>query len=65
MASQPEDNKTKQLFDDEDKVIIGDALKAYSEKIARKAAADGPRTIKELWRAELAKIEAIARKVLS
>lgn len=64
MAAQAEDNKTKQLFDDEEKLLISDALKAYSEKIARKAAADGPKTIKELWRAELTKIEAIARKVL-
>jgi len=65
MASQPEDTKTKQLFDDEEKTIIGEAMKTYAEKVARKASSDAPKTIKELWRAELHKIEALTRKVLS
>lgn len=64
MAAQTEDTKTKQLFDDEEKMLLTEALKTHSEKIARKASSDAPKTIKELWRAELAKIEALARKVL-
>lgn len=65
MASQPEDNKTKSLFDDEEKLLLAEALKTHSEKVGRKASADAPKTIKELWRAELTKIEQLARKVLS
>lgn len=65
MASQPEDNKTKQIFDDEEKMLLAEALKTHSEKVGRKAGADAPKTIKELWRAELTKIEQLTRKVLS
>lgn len=65
MAVQAEDMKTKQLFDDEEKMLLSEALKTHSEKVARKASSDAPKTIKELWRAELTKIENLARKVLS
>lgn len=65
MAIQTEDTKTKQLFDDEEKVLLSEALKTHAEKVGRKASADAPKTIKELWRAELTKIEQLARKVLS
>lgn len=65
MAIQQEDTKTKQLFDDEEKLLLSEALKTHSEKVARKASADAPKTIKDLWRAELTKIEQLARKVLS
>ena len=65
MAAQADDHKTKQLFDDEEKVLLAEALKTHSEKVARKAGADAPKTIKELWRAELKKIEELTRKVLS
>lgn len=65
MAAQAEDKQTKQLFDDEEKLMLSEALKTYSEKVARKASSDAPKTIKELWRAELSKIENLARKVLS
>lgn len=64
MAQQQEDNKTKDMFNDEEKQLLGAALQTHSEKVARKAAADAPPTIKELWRAELRKIEELARKVL-
>lgn len=64
MAIQNEDNKTKQLFEDEEKMLLSEALKTHAEKVARKAAADAPKTIKDLWRAELTKIEQLARKVL-
>ena len=65
MAIQTEDTKTKQLFDDEEKMLLSEALKTHAEKVGRKAGADAPKTIKELWRAELTKIEQLARKVLS
>lgn len=65
MAVQQEDNKAKELFNDEEKQMMGEALKTHLEKVARKASSDAPKTIKELWRAEISKIEALARKVLS
>lgn len=65
MAAQAEDKVTKQLFNDEEKILLSDALKTHSEKIARKASSDAPKSIKELWRQELSKIEELARKVLS
>lgn len=64
MAAQAEDTKTKQIFDDEEKTLLAEALKTHAEKVGRKAGADAPKTIKELWRAELTKIEQLARKVL-
>lgn len=64
MAAQAEDTKTQQIFNDEEKTIIASALKTHAEKVARKASADAPKTIRELWEAELKKIEEIARKVL-
>lgn len=64
MAIQNDDNKTKDLFNEEDKVLLAEALKTHAEKVGRKASADAPKTIKELWRAELQKIEQLARKVL-
>jgi len=65
MASQPEDTKTKQIFEDEEKVLLSEALKTHAEKVGRKASADAPATIKQLWQAELIKIEQLARKVLA
>lgn len=65
MASQAEDNKTRPLFEDDEKTLMAEALKTHAEKVGRKASADAPKTIKELWQAELGKIEALARKVLS
>lgn len=64
MAVQTEDKLTKQMFDEEEKMLLAEALKTHTEKVGRKANADAPKTIKELWRAELAKIEQLARKVL-
>lgn len=64
MAIDKDDNKTGQLFSDEDKVRIAEALKTHAEKIGRKAGADAPKTIKELWQQELKAIEELARKVL-
>jgi hypothetical protein len=64
MATDTNDTKTKDIFNDEDKLLIADALKTHAEKIGRKAGADAPKTIKELWQAELKKIEELARKVL-
>lgn len=64
MAAQADDNKTKALFDDEEKTLMAEALKTHAEKVARKANADAPKTIKDLWRAEMSKIETLARKVL-
>lgn len=52
------------MFDEEEKMLLAEALKTHTEKVGRKANADAPKTIKELWRAELAKIEQLARKVL-
>ena len=65
MAIDKEDNKTGNLLNDDDKVLIAEALKTHAEKVGRKAAADAPKTIKELWAAELSKIEQLARKVLA
>lgn len=65
MASQQEDNKTKDMFGDDEKLLISEALKTHAEKVGRKASADAPKTIKELWTQELVKIEQLARKVLS
>lgn len=64
MAIDKEDNRTGNLFNDEEKLLIAEALKTHSEKVGRKAAADAPKQIKELWAAELSKIEQLARKVL-
>jgi len=63
MAAQAEDVKTKQIFEDEEKMLLIAALKTHAEKVGRKAAADAPPQIKELWAAEMAKIEQLARKV--
>lgn len=57
-------NFTADMFSTEDKQLIAEALKTHSEKVGRKAAADAPKTIKELWQAELKKIEELTRKVL-
>jgi len=65
MASQAEDTKTKQIFEDDEKVLLADALKTHAEKVGRKASADAPPTIKQLWQAELIKIETLARKILA
>jgi len=65
MASQPEDKQTKDIFGDEEKMLLSDALKTHAEKVGRKASADAPATIKQLWQAELIKIEQLARKVLA
>ena len=65
MASQPEDKNTKDIFGDEDKMLLTEALKTHAEKVGRKASADAPATIKTLWQAELIKIEQLARKVLA
>jgi len=64
MAIQKEDTQTQQMFADEEKVLLSEALKTHAEKVGRKAGADAPKTIKELWKAELIKIEQLARKVL-
>lgn len=64
MAQDTNDKQTKDMFTNEEKEIIAAALKTHAEKVGRKASADAPATIKELWRAELHKIEEIARKVL-
>jgi len=65
MAAQAEDTKTKQIFEDEEKTLLAEALKTHAEKVGRKASADAPATIKQLWQAELIKIEQLARKVLA
>jgi len=65
MASQPEDKNTKDIFGDEEKLLLSEALKTHAEKVGRKAAADAPATIKQLWQQELIKIETLARKVLA
>lgn len=64
MAQQAEDKQTRDMFNNDERQLIGDALKTHAEKIGRKASADAPKTIKELWQAELKKIEELARKVL-
>lgn len=65
MASQSEDKNTKDIFGDEEKMLLTEALKTHAEKVGRKASADAPATIKQLWQAELIKIEQLARKVLA
>jgi len=65
MATQPEDKQTKDIFEDEEKMLLSEALKTHAEKVGRKASADAPATIKQLWQAELIKIEQLARKVLA
>lgn len=64
MAQDKTDTATKDLWTDEEKTLLGEALKTHAEKVGRKASADAPKTIKELWKAELDKIEQLARKVL-
>lgn len=64
MAIDKADDKTQDIFNDEDKVRLAEALKTHAEKIGRKAGADAPRQIKELWQEELKAIEQLARKVL-
>jgi len=65
MASQPEDKNTKDIFGDEEKMLLSEALKTHAERVGRKASADAPATIKQLWQQELIKIETLARKVLA
>jgi len=65
MAIDKADDKTGSLFNDEEKMLVAEALKTHAEKVGRKAAADAPKQIKELWAAELGKIEQLARKVLA
>lgn len=65
MAAQSEDKTTKDIFGDDEKLLLSEALKTHAEKVGRKASADAPKTIKELWQAELIKIEQLARKVLT
>lgn len=65
MASQTEDNKTKDIFGEEEKILLSEALKTHAEKVGRKASADAPKPIKELWTQELIKIEQLARKILT
>jgi len=65
MASQPEDKQTKDIFGDEERTLMAEALKTHAEKVGRKAAADAPKTIKDLWTQELIKIEQLARKILT
>jgi hypothetical protein len=65
MASQPEDKQTKDIFGDEERTLMAEALKTHAEKVGRKAAADAPTEIKKLWQAELIKIEQLARKILT
>jgi len=65
MAIQAEDKTTKDIFGDEEKMLLSEALKTHAEKVGRKASADAPATIKQLWQAELIKIEQLARKVLA
>lgn len=57
-------NITADMYSTDEKTLIVDALKTHAEKVGRKAAAPAPRTIKELWQAELKRIEELARKVL-
>nr|QJB19694.1 MAG: hypothetical protein [Microvirus sp.] len=64
MAIDKADDKTQQVFGDEDKQLMAEALKTHAEKVGRKASADAPKAIKELWANELKKIEELARKVL-
>lgn len=64
MAQDKADTVTKDIFNDDERLLIAEALKTHSEKVGRKAAADAPKSIKELWKAELDKIEQLARKVL-
>jgi hypothetical protein len=64
MAQDKTDTVTKDMLTDEERVLLGEALKTHAEKVGRKASADAPKTIKELWKAELDKIEQLARKVL-
>lgn len=61
MATQTEAKE----FSNEEKDLIAEALKTHSEKIGRKASADAPKEIKNLWTQELIKIEQLARKVLT
>lgn len=64
MAQDANDKKTQDLFTTEEKDLMAQALKTHAEKVGRKASADAPATIRELWRQELQKIEELARKVL-
>lgn len=64
MAVDNNDKVTKDMFTNEERELIGQALQTHAEKVGRKAAADAPPSIKELWREELKKIEELVRKVL-
>lgn len=64
MAKQENDNVTQDMWTTEEKQLMVDAIKTHGEKIARKAAADAPKSIKELWQQEMKKLEELARKVV-
>lgn len=62
---QSEDIQTQSLpLETEDKQLLAAALETHAKTVARKASADAPPGIKQLWQAELKKIEDLARKVL-
>lgn len=63
MAIDKADDKTKDIFDSEETEIIKEALTFYAERLARKASADAPKTIRELWAAEVQKVNNLFMKV--
>ena len=63
MAIDKTDEKTKDIFDSEETQIIKEALTFYAERLARKAGADAPKTIRELWAAEVQKVNNLFMKV--
>lgn len=63
MAKDQNDNITQELFDNEEKRILNVALKTYHTTVQRKTSSDMPPQVQEYWHAEIAKIEALARKV--
>lgn len=64
MAIDNNDKVTKDLYTEEDKQTLKEALEGHQAKIARKASATAPEQIKKLWQAESQKVTELIRKVL-
>lgn len=64
MAQDKNDHQvTKDIFDNEEKQVLKEALANYKATVVRKSNAPAPQQVKMFWAAEVSKIEALERKV--
>lgn len=63
MAQDSKDTKTIDMFNPDEKEILKQALDFYAERLGRKASADSPKAIKELWAAEVQKVNNLYMRI--